>query len=133
MDSINITYLVDSEDVMYILKTMTPTDTIYLDRKPAIMVYIVGTVKIGVYNRRMITGFASDCDLSNYEYESRKIKIINSKCKDILESFDKMKNYNIFNEVDIQHYEQKMNDALRKEYDTFENIIQYDIFNKNNQ
>ena len=118
----NIDYIIDEGSVYYILKDIQPTFELKLNHTDLIQVYkLKDDLFIGVY-------FDDVLDTHCYNNISRMgfitdVQELNDECEKLYTSFDTLKQNNVFEEVDIQHYQQKLNDKIRNIYEDFVSLI----------
>ena len=120
----NIDYIIDKDYVSHILFSEIPVYEITLNNKPFISVYNIDNIMIGVYyNSNFSCDMVSNLSHDLYEYQLKEINELNHICEDMFNSFSKMTKYNIFEDIDVQHYKQKIMDKLKTQYDKFVEII----------
>lgn len=120
----NIDYIIDKEYVSHILFSKTPVYEMTLDNKPFISVYNIDNIMLGVYyNSNFSYDGVSNLSHDLYEHQLREINALNCVCEDMFNSFSNMTKYNIFEDIDVQHYKQKFMDKLKTQYDKFVEII----------
>lgn len=120
----NIDYIIDKEYVSHILFSEIPVYEMTLDNKPFISVYNIDNIMLGVYyNSDFSCDMVSNLSHDLYEYQLKEINKLNHICEDMFNSFSKMTKYNIFEDIDVQHYKQKFMDKLKTQYDKFVEII----------
>ena len=120
----NIDYIVDKKYVSHILFSEIPVCEMTLNNKPFISVYNIDNIMLGVYyNSDFSCDIVNDLSHGLYEYQLKEINELNYICEDMFNSFSKMTKYNIFEDIDVQHYKQKIMDKLKTQYDKFVEII----------
>ena len=120
----NIDYIIDKDYVSHILFSEIPVYEMTLDNKPFISVYKINNIMLGVYyNSNFSCDMVSNLSHDLYEYQLKEINELNNISEDMFNSFSKMTKYNIFEDIDVQHYKQKFMDKLKTQYDKFVEII----------
>lgn len=120
----NIDYIIDKDYVSHILFSEIPVYEMTLSNKPVISVYKIDNIMLGVYyNSKFSCDVVSDLSHGLYEQQLKEIKSLNYICEDMFNSFSNLTKYNIFEDVDVQHYKQKFMDKLKTQYDKFVEII----------
>ena len=120
----NIDYIINEFDVNYILKNETPVFKLYINSKEFIMVYKLNNLySIGAYSNDSLDDNIHN-NISNMNNDIRKkIKQLNNDCCKLYRSFENLKELELFEEIDVQHYQQKLNDKLRNKFEQFVDII----------
>lgn len=124
----NIDYIISEYDVICILKNETPIYKLTINSKDFIKVYKLNNLfYIGVYSEDILNDSLDDEKYKNISYlyndTREKIKQLNIDCFRLHEAIKTLTEYEIFEEVDIQHYQQKFNDKLRNKFEQFVNIV----------
>lgn len=119
----NIDYIIDEVSVSYILKNETPTFEFNLNNECLIKCYkLLNNLSIGVYKKDILDNQSYN-NISGMNYTIKDIEKINDECKQLYDSYNVLIKHNVFEEVDIQHYKQKLDDKIKLLFNRFVDIV----------